>query len=153
MKLYEIDQQIENCVDTETGEIIDAEKLEALKMEKAEKIENIGLWIKNLNAEAEALKKERDAFAAREKAAENKAKSLKAFLSEYLAGQKFKSEKVVVSFRGSVAVNIENEEEIPENFHIKQPDKIDKMALKQALKAGAIIAGASLQENQNIQIR
>ena len=37
MKLYEIDEAIMACVDAETGEIVDAEKLEALLIEKEEK--------------------------------------------------------------------------------------------------------------------
>ena len=35
-----------------------------------EKVENIALWIKNLNAEAEAVKKEKNTLAARQKAYE-----------------------------------------------------------------------------------
>ena len=34
MKLYEIDNEIMNCIDEETGEIIDPEKLESLEMER-----------------------------------------------------------------------------------------------------------------------
>ena len=62
MNLYDIDNAILSCVDMETGEIIDAEKLDELKMEKERKIRNIACWVKELNAEAEALKKQKDAF-------------------------------------------------------------------------------------------
>ena len=58
MTLYEIDQQLLDCIDLETGEIIDAEKLTELTMERDEKIEKVALWIKELKAEAEALKAE-----------------------------------------------------------------------------------------------
>jgi hypothetical protein len=34
MKLYEIDNAIMDCVDMETGEIIDVERLSALQMER-----------------------------------------------------------------------------------------------------------------------
>ena len=34
MKLYEIDNAILECIDMETGEVIDAEKLDALNMER-----------------------------------------------------------------------------------------------------------------------
>ena len=51
MTLYEIDDAILNCIDEETGEIIDAEQLDKLYMEKEEKLENIALWIKDLKAE------------------------------------------------------------------------------------------------------
>lgn len=41
--LYEINQRILECVDPETGELIDPENLEALVMEKELKIENVAL--------------------------------------------------------------------------------------------------------------
>ena len=54
--LYEIEEQILNCVDLETGEIIDEEALANLSMERDTKVENIALWIKNLLAEAKKRK-------------------------------------------------------------------------------------------------
>ena len=91
MNLFEIDNEIMNCIDEETGEVIDIEKLDDLQMQREEKIENICLWIKNLKAEAEALKEEKDNFAKRQKAAENKAESLKQYIESYLNGEKYKS--------------------------------------------------------------
>ena len=41
MKLYDINQEILDCIDMETGEIIAPEKLEALQMDKHEKLRNI----------------------------------------------------------------------------------------------------------------
>lgn len=41
MTLYEIDSTIMDCVDEETGEIIDLEKLEALNIERDKKVEGI----------------------------------------------------------------------------------------------------------------
>ena len=93
MKLYEINEQILNCIDTETGEIIDIEKLNELQIEKDEKLENLALWYKDLIAEANALKEEKEAFAAREKAAKNKAESIKNYLSYILNGENFKTTK------------------------------------------------------------
>lgn len=64
--LYEIDNAILNCCDQETGEIIDIEALDALMMQRTEKIEGIALYIKNLTADAADYKAEKEAFAARE---------------------------------------------------------------------------------------
>ena len=80
MTLYEIDEQILGCVDSETGEIIDEEKLAELNIAFDEKVENIALWIKNLLSEAEAIKQEKLKLGDRQKAAENKAESLKKYL-------------------------------------------------------------------------
>lgn len=98
MTLYEIDDAILRCihlpdmaddelVDTETGEIFDTEYLEGLKMDREKKIRNILCWIKNLNAEAEALKAEEKKLAARRKINENKANNLKTWMQGYLNGE------------------------------------------------------------------
>ena len=68
--LYEIDNAIMECIDPETGEIIDAERLTALQMERDKKIEGVACWVKNLDADAAAYKAEKDAFAARQAKAE-----------------------------------------------------------------------------------
>ena len=70
MKLYEIDNAILDCIDLETGEVIDTERLDALNMERDAKIENVVLWIKDLMAEANAIKVEKLALAERQKVAE-----------------------------------------------------------------------------------
>ena len=56
MNLYEINAEIMACVDEETGEIIDTVKLDQLQMVFGEKVEGIALYIKNLAAEAAAIK-------------------------------------------------------------------------------------------------
>lgn len=59
--LYEIDADIVNCIDTETGEILDFDSLDALNMERDAKIEGVALYVKQLQAEAEAIKAEEKA--------------------------------------------------------------------------------------------
>lgn len=156
MNLYEIEEAIMACVDTETGEIIDEEQLDKLSMERDEKIENIALWIKNLNAEAAAYKAEKQAFDARQKAAENKAASLKKYLSGYLAGNAYQSAKVAISFRRSESVQINDINTIAEfdTRYVKYAEPTaDKTAIKKALKEGIMIPGAALVESRNIQIK
>ena len=153
MNLFDIDKEITSCVDMETGEIIDAAKLDALNMEKERKIRNIACWVKDLDAEADALKKEKEGFAAREKAARHKADSLKAYLASYLDGKAAKGDEYQISFRASQATEITDEEAIPSAFFIPQPGKLDKDGLLKALKGGAVIPGAQLIERKNIQIK
>lgn len=45
MNLYEYDRRLEECIDTETGEV-DVEKLEQLNLERTEKLENLIMWSK-----------------------------------------------------------------------------------------------------------
>ena len=153
MKLYEIDAAILDCVDIETGEIFDYDKVEALMMERDVKIENLCLWLKNLNAEAEALKAEEKAFKHRREVAENKAKSLKEYIAAYLDGAKFESAKVKVSYRKSESLEISEGAVIPEQFLKYKEPEVDKIELKKALKAGENFKGVSIKINQNIQIK
>lgn len=159
--LYQINQAILDCIDTETGEIIDAEKLNELMIEKEVKIENVALWIKNLNADADAFKAEKDAFAEREKAARNKADNLKQWLSTVLDGQKFSTSKVQINFRSSESVEIEDEKKFVDWAWDNERDDLltykdptpNKTAIKQLLKSGKTLDGVLIVKNQNIQIK
>ena len=153
MNLYEIDAAILDCVDVETGEIFDIDRFEELGLTRDAKVESICLWIKNLKAEAEALKAEKDAFAHRQKVAENKMESLKSYISSYLAGTPFKSTKVNVSFRTSKALEIADDAIIPDEYlRFKEPE-VNKTDLKKAVESGLSIVGVSIVEKQNIQIK
>lgn len=158
MNLYEIEQQIMSCVDMETGEIIDVEKLDALTLERDTKIENIALWIKNLEADAKAYKEEKDSFAQKQKSAENKAKSLKEYLSSFLAGAAYKSTKVNVSFRTSKSVEIYDMTSLLQyadcDSYLKYAEPTaDKTAIKDAISSGVEIPGCQIVEKSNIQIK
>ena len=153
MTLYEIDQGILGCIDPETGEIADFEKFDELTMERETKLENVALWIKNLKAEAEALKAEKQAFADRQKAAESKAESLKRYLEHALAGEAFKTTKVAVSFRKTTSVEVDNVYDLP-NWYVRPGEpQADKVALKKDLVAGKEIEGAHLVEGLSVSIK
>ena len=153
MRLYEINEQIMACIDSETGEVIDPEKLNDLQIAKDEKLENLALWYKDLIAEANALKEEKEAFAAREKTARNKAESIKNYLSYALNGANFKTTKCALSFRKSEKTVIDDIYSIPENFLKYSEPKADLNEIKKAIKNGEEIKGAHLEETQNIQIK
>lgn len=155
MKLYEIDQAIEACIDEETGEIVDLESLEALLMERDAKIENVALWVKNLRAEADALKKEKMAFADRQKVCENKIRSLEQFLTRATGEQPFKTDRVDIRYRKSEAVVLDpgaDLSKLPDDL-LKVDIGLNKTAMKQALKNGAEFDGIYLESRNNIQIK
>ncbi len=162
MKLFEIDARLASCikisddtaVDTETGEVIDIEALEALEMERDAKIENIGIWIKELTANAEAIKAEKLKLAEREKSARNKAESLKGFLTVYLDGKKFETARVAIKFRNVESVSVPDVAMLPaEYIRTKITNEADKTAIKNAIKAGEVVAGAELVKKQSISIK
>ncbi|MDD6788832.1 MAG: siphovirus Gp157 family protein, partial [Lachnospira sp.] len=88
MTLYEINSAlqaaVDDCIDPETGEILDESLLDAidgLQMARDEKIENICLCIKNLRSDADQLKAEKQAFEKRYAATKAKADRLTKYLS------------------------------------------------------------------------
>ena len=158
MTIYEINEQILNCIDLETGEIIDIDRLNDLQLERDTKIENVACWIKELKAEAEAIKAEKLALAERQKVAENKAESLKKWLAYALNGEKFKTAKCSVSFRKTESVEVTDEglsnlmKEHDELLTYKAPEP-NKKAIKDALKDGLSVQGVRLECNTSVIIR
>ena len=160
--LYEIDQDILGCVDAETGEILDAEKLDALEMERERKLEGVTLWVKDLNAEAAAVKEEADKLTARKRALDNKITALKSWLLIALDGQKLKTPRCSVYFTHTPKLSVEDEEKLigflktleePEQFLRFREPELRKDEIKKALKDGTIIPGASLEETESVVIK
>lgn len=152
--LYEIDQAILDCIDTETGEILDIDRLNELQIQRDKKVEGVACWIKNLVADAAAYKAEKEAFAEREKAASKKAERLKEWLATALEGQKFSSPRCAVSFRKSETVEVDDVKYVPaELLRVKTTIDPDKTAIKTMLKAGQEIEGCRLVEKLNTQVK
>ncbi len=160
--LYEIDQAILDCVDMETGEILDSEKLTSLQMEREKKLEGVALWIKDMNAEAEAVKAEADKLTARKKALDNKVADLKQWLLYALNGEKLKTPRCNVYQTHSQKVVIDDEKAMidmlmsspfGEKFlRMKEPE-IDKNALKDSMKQGYEYEFAHLEETESVVIK
>lgn len=165
MTLYEIDAQIKatldrmlETVDEETGEVaVDPAELEQLQAAREQKLENIALYIKNLDADAVAMKAEENNLKERRQAAERKAERLRSLLSMSMlqAGEdKFTTARCAVSFRRSEVVNVLDLDMLDAEYVVEKKEySADKKKLKEALKAGLDITGAVLEEKQNIQIK
>lgn len=155
MTIYEIEAEIMDCIDQETGEVIDIDRLNALEMERDKKISNVACWIKDLKAEAEAIKAEKQALDKRQKAAENKAESLKTWLQGILQGEKFKDSRCSISYRRSERVDF------ADNFNFDTlPDYMKKVTIepkkteiKEFLKGGGEIEGVRIEENTSMTIK
>lgn len=161
--LYEIDQAILDCVDMETGEILDSAKLDALQMERTAKLEGVALWVKDMRAEAEAVKAEADKLTARKKALDNRIESVKAWLLEALGGDRIKTARCNVYQTHSQRVVVDDEQALVDMFltsdamkekylRIREPE-IDKNALKESLKKGIQFEFAHLEESESVVIR
>lgn len=158
--LFEINKAIMNaweaCVDPETGEInedIYAE-MEALQVERDEKIENIACWAKNLMSDAAQLKAEAKTMADRAASAEKKAESLKRYLAAVLNGTKFETTRCIIGWRKSTAVLIEPDADLPEEYvRTKVTTEPDKTAIKAALTSGKTVDGCTLETRNNMTLK
>ncbi|MBO5841462.1 MAG: siphovirus Gp157 family protein [Clostridia bacterium] len=151
--LYEIDAAILACVDMETGEIIDAERLAELHMEREQKVEAVALWYKNLLSDAAAYKAEKDAFAEKERVAKAKAERLKQYLADALQGSKFKTTRVNISYRKSDSVVVDDIMQLPAQFLKYKDPEPDKLAIKQAITNGEVVDGARIETKQSVLIK
>ena len=173
MNLYDIDQRLvtllEEHFDIEDGVLCESEeelakKIDEVSLDLDTKIENIGCYIKNLEADVEALKKEEDNLKARRKSAENKIEGLKRYLNGYLmacfpkdedrAKWKFKSPKVVLGYRKSSSVEVPDIEKLDKKY-LKITTKVDpdKKAIGDAIKSGKEVIGAFIKQNVNLSIK
>lgn len=160
--LYEINADLDallSNVDPETGELlIDPEALDALMMERQDKLEGIALAIKNLTADADAIKAEETALADRRKRIEKHRDGLRDFLQQSLAGEKLETARVAVSYRKSKALEVDENVfwpwavDYPYYIRQKEPE-IDKKKITDAIKDGAEIPGAALVERVSMTIK
>lgn len=162
--LYEIDKAIlaviENGyqVDMETGEILfDCDDLEALQAEKDKKLEACACYVKNLQADVEALKFEEMALATRRKQKEKRVEHMKRYIAASMKIDgltTFETSKCKLSFRKSTALEITNESQIPQSYLNEIITyKPDKASIKNAIKLGAIVPGCQIVQKSNLQLK
>lgn len=169
--IYPLDMQIEmlmaSFVDDETGELKSTEEemnaaIESLEMDFDKKILALRnsfleteLNAKKISAEAKVLRDEAANVQKRANAAQNKADRIKRFIAYLLKGEKFDKDGARISYRKSEECVLEDDfvawakAAAPELLDIK-PRKAD---VKAAIKAGADIAFAHLEERSNIQVK
>lgn len=163
MTLYEIDKQleqlIENGTDLETGElVIDQSEFESLQMQREEKIENIALYYKNLNAEITAITDEISNLNERRDRVKRKAEKMKSLLSYALNGERFSTGRVDVKYHKSISLELDEDKFMswavsrPEYLRFKSPEP-DKNAIRKKIQQGISIPGAELVEKMNVIIK
>lgn len=162
--LYEIDKSIEQIIehgfafDEETGEItFDVGDLDDLEAAFVDKLENCGLYVKNLKAMADAIKNEEAALAKRRKMLEGKIDRMNGYILPRLLkidGTKVETPRVILSTRKSKSCNVYRPDKVPAEFkETVQTEKVKKAEIAKAIKAGKTVPGAEIVENINLQIK
>lgn len=158
MKIYEIDKAIEEILSTEVtedGEISQQafEAIEELTLAKEERIDSLLSYYKDSLADSDKIKAEAKALTARARVLESRAASLKSYLACVIGtGRKWQNARHKVAWRKSQAVEVLDAKKVPSDFVIDVEPKINKAALKLALKAGEKVEGARLEERENMII-
>lgn len=149
MTLYEINSKIREFlsenVDPETGEILNADVLEKLEVERGEKLENYALAIKNYRAAMEAIKTEEDNLKARRKRLEKTADRLLEILKTELNGEKMSTARVKIFYKKSQSTEITDISKIPKRY-LKFTPEAKKLEIKAAINAGLKVRGAEVVE-------
>lgn len=125
-------------------------------MGAGEKVEGYCKVIKQLEADAEMYKAEKDRMYKKQQATDNAIARMKNALSEFMRvsdTKKCKAGVFDVSLSESKAVNITDENVIPARFLKEQKPTIDKAAIRAELMAGEEIAGAELKTNTGVRIK
>ena len=169
MTLYDIDAQIaslENAseddmiIDEETGELGSVvQALDALRMAREEKLENVACWVKNLIAEADAIREEENRLVKRRKSAETKAERLKAWLLAAMTREdgttdKIKTGRVSISVKRNPPSTVVNDLLLPSTYKVaKITYQPNKELIKRELLAGGEVPGAHLEYGRSVVIK
>lgn len=166
MNLYELTQgqaalvaMIDDHTDPETGEL-DAEYATALDASEgatAAKLEAVEVYRRGIRAEALAFKAEEERLAKRRKAMESRDASLGRYIASCLELAGLDHLKAgTFDFRmqkNAPALVMDEGANIPAEYLIPQPDKVDNAAIKDALKAGTEIPGFRLDAGRSLRVR
>lgn len=154
--LYELTGQFLDIYNLELDEETKLDTLDSIdwQTDYEEKVENYIKVIKNIESDVEARKAEIKRLTELNKADEKKKDHLKETLStsmQLTCHERVDTPLFKVSFRKSQAVEVD-ETVLPEAYKVATW-KPDKKRLKEDLKNGLEIIGASLVERKNLSIR
>jgi len=132
--------------------------LEALSGELEDKAVNVAKFLRNMETAAEAIKAAEAEMAKRRKALESRVKWLKDYLKgnmEACGISKIECPYFKIAIQKNPAtVNILDENAIPDQFKEQVITwKINKAAIKDAIKAGETVPGAELSSGTRLAIR
>lgn len=146
--------------DTDLDEQTIADTLEGLAGDLEVKATNVAMFVRNLDASAEAIKGAEAAMAARRKAIENRAERIRSYLKENMERTgitKIECPYFKLSIRNNPpSVVVDSENLIPAAF-MRQPEppppSPDKAAIKAAIQSGHEVPGCHLQAGTSLVIK
>jgi Siphovirus Gp157 len=162
-RLFEITDQYRALLALEDSadippEVI-ADTLEGLEGDFANKAEAVAKFILSLEATAESVADAADKMAARSKRLVKRAESIRQYLLLQFQAVDFKkieTNEIVISRRKNPpALYVSDETRVPDVFWFQPeppPKRIDKDAIKEAIKNGAAVEGCYVESAERIHI-
>ena len=165
--LFDIDSRIsallsipeDEIVDMETGEVLRDiwSELDALEIERKEKIANIALFIKETKKEAEALREYARQISERAKAKENRVERLINWAATSMLAygeHTIEDKRVRVTATTSKSVKVDDVDVLPDEYkRVKTTVEADKTKLTKALKNGETFEGVWVIEKPSLRIK
>lgn len=139
ISLYDLTEAYNSVLDLDLPEEDAIRILGQIEDAVEQKVENIGLARRSVDAEVKVLKDEIERLSDRKKSLEKKSDWLKEYA--YSAMKQFGIEKIkgtrltVWIQNNPPSVDVVDEDKVPKKFKIKQPDKIDKKLILEELKS------------------
>ncbi|SFI35391.1 MULTISPECIES: siphovirus Gp157 family protein [unclassified Bacillus (in: firmicutes)] len=160
MKLYELTSnfnQLQQIIEDGAGQEAIHDTLQAIDEAIDDKVQGAALLIRNIEAQAEAIKVEEKRLADRRKFFENNCKSIKDYLYQQMVTvdkRRIKGALVTVGIqKNPVSLDIAADAVIPPEYMIPQEPKVDKKALLAAVKDGMQWDGITLKQSESVRIR
>lgn len=160
MTLYELAEQYQRLMEFAEDPSTDAEvfkdTMDALGGEIDEKAENYGKVIRTLEGEVLSIADEEDRLARRRRAIQNNIDRMKEHLQNAMIAcnkPKIKTDLFSFGIQKNAPAVVLDSENIPSEYLIPQEPKIDKMRIKNELKAGADLPFAHLEQSESLRIR
>ena len=162
MKLYEIPQEYRKVlegvqVDEETGEILGTDALVEFAGDLNETIKNTGLYLFELDSEAQQIDAQIKRLKARKDGMKRRAETLKNLMLDAMTStglKKVSDPLVTVYLRKSTATIVDEMDILPKDLlRVKVETSPDLVAIGKKLKAGEVVPGAHLEERQNVNIK
>ncbi len=158
MNLFEMTTAAAELYDLLTSGEIDEQTFEDTlqAMGTEEKLESYCKVIRQLEADAEMLKTEKERIDKKKKTVENSIDRMKKAVIQFMKVQgadKTSAGIFKVALSTSKAVNIVDENKVPARFLVEQAPKIDKAAIRKELMEGAEVEGCELQINEGVRIK
>lgn len=162
--LYELTQQHRELERLADGDELPAEvirdTIEGLEGTIQEKAVSVAAFIRNVEANAEMVAEAARQLADRARRMANRADQVRAYLLFNLQATgitKIESHEFTIAVRNNPeSVRVADGAELPAEFYVavpQPPPRLDKTALKAALKAGRQIDGCWLEAGQRLEIK